>query len=160
MTYELKWLFKLLNLRGCLRFWACFLICEMGMILSRWLVELLWRLSVLIWFRVFRSVWHIALNYNQLLFLRASHITQWKNNLPANAGDTGDMGLIPGSVRFPWRRKWQPTPVFCLENPMDRVAWWAMVHGAVKSRTGLSMQAERLFLERRGLFVGLAPQWP
>ena len=30
-------------------------------------------------------------------------------NLPANAGDTG---LIPGSGRFPWRRKWNPTPVF------------------------------------------------
>ena len=32
-------------------------------------------------------------------------------NLPANAGDTGDTGLIPGSL-IPWRRKWQPTPVF------------------------------------------------
>jgi len=29
-----------------------------------------------------------------------------------SAGDTGDMGLIPGSERFPWRRRWQPTPVF------------------------------------------------
>ena len=27
-----------------------------------------------------------------------------------------------------WRRKWQPTPVSCLENPMDRGAWWAAVH--------------------------------
>ena len=33
-------------------------------------------------------------------------------NPPANAGDTGDTGSIPGSGRFPWRRKWQPTPVF------------------------------------------------
>ena len=33
-------------------------------------------------------------------------------NPPANAGDTGDMGSIPGSGRFPWRRKWQPTLVF------------------------------------------------
>ena len=31
-------------------------------------------------------------------------------NLPANAGDTRDMGSIPGLVRSPWRRKWQPTP--------------------------------------------------
>ena len=31
-------------------------------------------------------------------------------NLPANVGDRRDMGLIPG--RFPWRSKWQPTPVF------------------------------------------------
>ena len=33
-------------------------------------------------------------------------------NPPANAGDTGDVGLISGSGRFPWRRKWQPTQVF------------------------------------------------
>ena len=33
-------------------------------------------------------------------------------NLPANAGDTIDAGSIPGSGRFPWRRKWQSTPVF------------------------------------------------
>ena len=33
-------------------------------------------------------------------------------NLPADAGDTRDMNLIPGLGRFPWRRKWQPTLVF------------------------------------------------
>jgi len=33
-------------------------------------------------------------------------------NVPASAGDVRDMGLIPGSGRFPWRRVWQPTPVF------------------------------------------------
>ena len=33
-------------------------------------------------------------------------------NLAANAGDVRDMGLIPGSGRPPWRRKWQPTLVF------------------------------------------------
>ena len=32
--------------------------------------------------------------------------------MPATAGDTGDMGLISGSGRFPWRKKRQPTPVF------------------------------------------------
>ena len=33
-------------------------------------------------------------------------------NQPAYAGDTGDVGLIPGSGRSPWRRKRQPTPIF------------------------------------------------
>ena len=33
-------------------------------------------------------------------------------NPPANAGDVGDMDLIPGSGRSPWRRAWPPTPVF------------------------------------------------
>ena len=44
-------------------------------------------------------------------------------NLPANAGD---VGLSPGPGRSPWRKKWQPTPVFLPEkNPMDRGAWQA-----------------------------------
>ena len=33
-------------------------------------------------------------------------------NPPANIGDTGDAGLIPGSGKISWSRKWQPTPVF------------------------------------------------
>ena len=33
-------------------------------------------------------------------------------NPPANAGDSGDIGSIPGLERFPWSRKWQPAPVF------------------------------------------------
>ena len=36
-----------------------------------------------------------------------------------------------------WRRKWQPTPVSCLENPRDRGAWWAAVYGVAQSRTRL-----------------------
>ena len=36
------------------------------------------------------------------------------------------------------RRRWHPTPVLCLENPMDGGAWWAAVHGVARSRTLLS----------------------
>ena len=36
-----------------------------------------------------------------------------------------------------WRRKWQPTPVFLLENPRDRGAWWAAVYGVAQSWTRL-----------------------
>ena len=52
--------------------------------------------------------------------------------------NAGDMGSIPGSGRWPREGKWQPTPVFLHENPMDRGAWWATVQRAAKSRTGLS----------------------
>ena len=49
------------------------------------------------------------------------------------------MGSTSGSGRSPWRRKWQPSPqCSCLENPMDRGAWWAIVHGASESRTQLN----------------------
>ena len=36
-----------------------------------------------------------------------------------------------------WRRKWQPTPVFCLENPRDGGAWWAAVSDVTQSQTQL-----------------------
>ena len=36
-----------------------------------------------------------------------------------------------------WRRKWQPTPGSCLENPRDREAWWAAVYGVTQSQTRL-----------------------
>ena len=36
-----------------------------------------------------------------------------------------------------WRKKWQPTPVFCLENPRDGGAWWAAVYGVAQSQTWL-----------------------
>jgi len=59
-------------------------------------------------------------------------------NPPANTGDTRDMGLIPGSGRSPGGRKWQPTLVFCLGNPMDSGAWRATVHRVAKGQTQLS----------------------
>ena len=55
-----------------------------------------------------------------------------------NAGATGDAGSIPGSRISPGRKKWQLTPVFLLENPMDRGAWQALVLGVTKSRTHAS----------------------
>ena len=48
-----------------------------------------------------------------------------------------DLGLIPGVRKILWRREWQPIPVFLPENPMDRGAWQAIVHGAAKSWTQL-----------------------
>ena len=58
--------------------------------------------------------------------------------LPANAGDTGDVGMIPGSGRSPGGGNGNPLQYSYLENPMDRGAWWATVHGVAKSRTRLS----------------------
>ena len=49
-------------------------------------------------------------------------------NLPANAGDTRDPGLAPGSGRFPGGENGNPLQYFCLENPMDRGTWRVAVH--------------------------------
>ena len=59
-------------------------------------------------------------------------------NLPANTGDTRDEGSIPGSGRSPGEENGNPLQYSCLENPMDRIAWWATVHRVTKSRTRLS----------------------
>jgi len=56
-------------------------------------------------------------------------------NPPANAGDIRDMGLTPGLKRFPGRGHGNPLQCSCLENPMDRGAWRATVHGVAKSWT-------------------------
>ena len=48
-------------------------------------------------------------------------------NLPANAGDAGDMGSFPGSGRSPGGGHGKPLQYSFLENPMDREAWWATI---------------------------------
>ena len=56
----------------------------------------------------------------------------------ASACNAGDPGSIPGSRRSPGEGNGNPFQYSCLENPMDRRAWWATVHGVTKSRTQLS----------------------
>ena len=56
-------------------------------------------------------------------------------NLPASAGDARDAGSIPGSGRSPGVGNGIPLQNSCLENSMDRGAWWAIVHGVTKSWT-------------------------
>ena len=56
-------------------------------------------------------------------------------NPPANARDIRDEGLIPGSGRFPGGGQGNPLQYSCLENPMDRGAWWPTIHRVTKSWT-------------------------
>ena len=55
-----------------------------------------------------------------------------------SACNAGDLGSIPGSGRSPGEGNGYPLQYSCLENPMDRVAWQATVHGVTKSQTRLS----------------------
>ena len=59
-------------------------------------------------------------------------------NLPANAGDTRDARLIPGLSRFPGGGNGSPLQDSCWDNPTDRGAWWATIHGVTKSQTWLN----------------------
>ena len=56
-------------------------------------------------------------------------------NAPADGGDLRDSGSIPGLGRSPGGGHSNPLQYSCLENPMDRKAWWSTVHGVVKSWT-------------------------
>ena len=55
-----------------------------------------------------------------------------------SACNAGDLGLILGSGRSPGEENGHPLQSSCLENPMDRGAWPATVHGAEKNQTQLS----------------------
>ena len=57
------------------------------------------------------------------------------SDVEASAYNTGDLGLIPGSGRSAGEGNGNPFQYSCLGNPMDRRAWWAIVHGVAKSRT-------------------------
>ena len=62
------------------------------------------------------------------IFLGGSYCKQ-------SACNAGDPGSIPGLGRSPGGRHDNPLQDSCLENPTDRGAWWATVHGVAKSRT-------------------------
>ena len=76
---------------------------------------------------------------------QASQVALVVKNLPATAGDIRDVGSVPGLGRSPGEGHVNPLQYSCLENPMDRRAWWAIVHRVAKSWTRLkqlSMHAE------------------
>ena len=66
---------------------------------------------------------------------RTSLVAQTVKRLAYNAGD---LGSIPGLGRSSGEGNGNPLRYSCLENPMDREAWWATVHWVTKSRTRLS----------------------
>ena len=84
--------------------------------------------SVQKWYPMACTVWIILTLYN--LMNGASYVV---NNPPANTGDLRDVGSIPGWGRSPGGGHGNPLRYSCLENPMDRGAWWSMVHRIAES---------------------------
>ena len=92
-----------------------------------------------------RKIQSGSCSYQALSHLQSSCITSMGfpggsvgKESTCNAGAARDSGLIPGSGRSPGGGRGNPLRYSCLENPMDRGAWQATVHGVTKSRTRLS----------------------
>ena len=64
------------------------------------------------------------------------------------AGNTGDVGLIPGSGRYPGEGNGYPLQYSCLENSMNRGIWQATVHGVTKSQTQVVFSSESVLCIR------------
>ena len=82
------------------------------------------------------STWALSLYLNKCYYKGFPSGAAVKQST-CNAGDAGDIGLIPGSGRAPGGEHGNPLQYSCLENPMDRGAWWATVRGTAKSWTWL-----------------------
>ena len=96
--------------------------------------------------------WSLHMRMHFIITLGASLVTQMVKNLPAMQKtwvwslnwedplekDAKDLGLIPGLGRSPGEGNDNPLQYSCLENPMDRGSWWAVVCGVANSQTRLS----------------------
>ena len=70
-----------------------------------------------------------------------------------NAGGTGDVGSIPGLGRSPGGGHGNPLQYSCLENPIDRGAWWATVHGVAKSQMQLKQFSTHVAQLKPGFII-------
>ena len=82
-------------------------------------------------------VTHTHTDTQTYIIYMASQVMLVVKNLPANARDLRDTRSIPGSGRSPRGGRDNPPQYSCLENPTDRGAWWATLHGVAKSQTQL-----------------------
>ena len=74
------------------------------------------------------------------------------SNGKASVYNAGDLGSIPGLGKSPGEGNGNPLQDYCLENPMDRGAWWATAHGVAKSRTRLNNFTSLTTLNKMGVF--------
>ena len=85
------------------------------------------------------NIWHRAECYTHFIsVMRVGLHFPDSSSSKESTCNTEDEGLIPGSGRSPGGGNGNPLQYSWLENPMDRGAWWAIVHGVAKSQTPLS----------------------
>ena len=80
--------------------------------------------------------------FHEIMYkFRAFQMALVVRNLPANAGDIRDAGLLPGSGRSPGGGHGHPLQYSCLEKPMDRGAWQVTVHGVAQSQIQVKLSS-------------------
>ena len=89
------------------------------------------------WLNTLQNLGEKSPEWDLKIVERASQVAVVVKNLPANAGDIRDAGLIPELGRSPGRGHSNSLQYSCLENPMDRGAWRATVHRVINSWTQL-----------------------
>ena len=102
----------------------------------------------------------------KLWTLRDNHMSVWASrvalvvtNLPANAGDIRDSGSIPGSGRSPGGGHGNPFQYSCLENPMDRGNWQAMVYRVAKRQSWLKQPSMQKICQCRFINCNKCRRW-
>ena len=87
---------------------------------------------------------HHYFSFNRLC-IGASQVVLVVKNPRDNAGHIRNASLIPGLGRSPGGGHGNPLPHSCLENPMDRVAWWTTVYGVAQSQTQLKQLSTHVY---------------
>ena len=94
-----------------------------------------------------RTLWSTQYVFCQSPVKRASQVAPVVKNPPSNAGDVRDTGLVPGWERSPGGGHGSPLQYSCLQNPIDREAWWTTVHRVTKIGHDLSDSAHTTCLK-------------
>ena len=79
----------------------------------------------------------------------ASQVSSVVKNSPANAGDIINVSSTPESQRSPGEGHGNLLQYSCLENPLDREAWWAMVHRVTKNWTRMKQLDKHMHTHAR-----------
>ena len=80
---------------------------------------------------------HVLVCMYTLIYINAQVSFSGGSDGKESASIAGDLGSILWSGKYPWRRKWQPTPVFLPGNSMERGTWWSIVHSIANTWTWL-----------------------
>ena len=124
------------SLFGCFLGHGRFLPCNIVYFIQE---ERVFLITLIITYLVIcRAEYVIFLRKKNIFMFMAFQVVPVVKNPPANTGDPSDMNSIPGSGRFPGLGNDNQLQYSCLENSMDRGAWWTTIHRVAKSQTRLS----------------------